>query len=314
MDVGVGLLHLVEQHHAVGAAAHRLGQHPALAVADVARRRALQRRDGVRLLELAHVDDDHGVVARVEQLAEHVRRLGLADARRPGEHEDADRLVGVVELGAAGLDALGDRVHRVVLADHPLLQLVGDGEDGLRSRPSPSGRWGCRSSRRRPRPPRRRRPRRTPWGCRPGRERISASAASSWVSASASESLRRGLDRGLGRRRVRRAGGELGARRALVAGQRGGGFRARRPREPRAAWKAARAALAFSSAAFSASHLAVMASKSAWAWPASPSACSPDRGSWRSGPPPRARRSRSRPAAARPGACGPRPGRGWSAG
>ena len=43
MHVGVGLLHLVEQHHAVRAPPHRLGQHAALAVADVARRRALQR-------------------------------------------------------------------------------------------------------------------------------------------------------------------------------------------------------------------------------------------------------------------------------
>ena len=129
VDVGVGLLHLVEQHDAVGPPPHRLGQHPALAVADVARGRALQGGDSVRLLELAHVDDDHGVVAGVEQLAEHVRRLGLADAGGSGEHEHADRLVGVVQLGAAGLDALGDRVHRVVLAHDPLLQLVGDGQD-----------------------------------------------------------------------------------------------------------------------------------------------------------------------------------------
>ena len=36
VHVGVRLLDLVEQHHAVGPAAHRLGQHAALAVADVA--------------------------------------------------------------------------------------------------------------------------------------------------------------------------------------------------------------------------------------------------------------------------------------
>ena len=53
VHVGMGLLDLVEQDDAVGLAAHRLGQPAALAIADIARRRALQRRDGVRLLELA---------------------------------------------------------------------------------------------------------------------------------------------------------------------------------------------------------------------------------------------------------------------
>ena len=38
--VGVGLLDLVEQHHAVGPAAHGLGELAALVVADVAGRRA----------------------------------------------------------------------------------------------------------------------------------------------------------------------------------------------------------------------------------------------------------------------------------
>ena len=43
--VGVGLLDLVQQHHRVRAAAHRLGQLAALVVADVAGRRAHQPRD-----------------------------------------------------------------------------------------------------------------------------------------------------------------------------------------------------------------------------------------------------------------------------
>jgi hypothetical protein len=96
----VGLLDLVEQHHAVGLAAHGLGQHAALAVADVAGGRALQRGDGVRLLVLAHVDGDDVLLAAVERLGQRQRGLGLADARRAGQHEHADRLVGVVELGA----------------------------------------------------------------------------------------------------------------------------------------------------------------------------------------------------------------------
>ena len=117
VHVGVRLLDLVEQHHAVGPAPHRLGQHAALAVADVAGRRALERRDGVRLLELAHVDGDDVLLAAVERLGQRQRGLGLADAGGAAQHEHADRLVRVVELGARGLDALGDHLEGVALAD-----------------------------------------------------------------------------------------------------------------------------------------------------------------------------------------------------
>ena len=43
VHVGVRLLDLVEQHDAVGLAPHRLGQPAALAVADIAGRRALEQ-------------------------------------------------------------------------------------------------------------------------------------------------------------------------------------------------------------------------------------------------------------------------------
>src|SRR3990172_2160138 len=70
VDVRVGLLDLVEQHHAVGAPPHRLGEHAALAVADVAGGGTLERRDGVRLLELAHVDGDEVLLAAVQCLGQ----------------------------------------------------------------------------------------------------------------------------------------------------------------------------------------------------------------------------------------------------
>ena len=52
-DVAVGFLDLVEQHHLVGPPPHRLGQHAAFLIADIARRRADQPRDRVLLHELA---------------------------------------------------------------------------------------------------------------------------------------------------------------------------------------------------------------------------------------------------------------------
>ena len=74
----------------------------------------------MRLLVLAHVDGDDVLLAAVQRLGQRQRGLGLADARGAGQHEHADRLARVVEARARGLDALGDHLHRVVLADHAL--------------------------------------------------------------------------------------------------------------------------------------------------------------------------------------------------
>ena len=127
----MGLLDLVEQNDAVRAPAHRLGQAPALAIADIAGRRALERRDRVRLLELGHVDRDDVLLAAVERLGERERRLGLADAGRAAQHEDADRLHGIVEPRAIGLDALGDHLEAVALSDDAPVENVGEVEHGL---------------------------------------------------------------------------------------------------------------------------------------------------------------------------------------
>ncbi len=79
--VGVSLFDLVEQDHAVGLSAHRLGEVPAFLVADVAGRRADQARDRMLLHEFGHVDADE-VILRIEQESrERLAQLGLAHAR-----------------------------------------------------------------------------------------------------------------------------------------------------------------------------------------------------------------------------------------
>ena len=85
--VAVGLLDLVEQHHLVGTAAHRLGQHPALVIADVARRRADQAADGMLFHIFGHVDADHrgGIVE--QEFGQRLGQLGLADPGRAEEQE-----------------------------------------------------------------------------------------------------------------------------------------------------------------------------------------------------------------------------------
>ena len=127
----MGLLDLVEQNDAVRAPAHRFRQAPALAIADIAGRRAFERRDRVRFLELGHVDRDDVLLAAVERFCERERRLRLADAGGATQHEDADRLVGIVEPSAIGLDALGDHLETVALSDDALVENAGEVEHGL---------------------------------------------------------------------------------------------------------------------------------------------------------------------------------------
>ena len=74
------------------------------------------------LLVLAHVDGDEVLLAAVQGLGQRDRGFGLADARGASEHEDTNRFARVVEAGARGLDALGDHLHRMVLADHALAE------------------------------------------------------------------------------------------------------------------------------------------------------------------------------------------------
>ena len=68
----------------------------------------------------------------VQVARHHCVQLGEAvDAFLIVFSEHAHRLAGVVQPGARGLDALGDHLHRVVLADHALAEIPGDVEDGL---------------------------------------------------------------------------------------------------------------------------------------------------------------------------------------
>src|SRR3546814_4642047 len=79
----------------------RLGEQPALIVADTARRRADQPADRMALHIFAHVEALERDAHDARELARH---LGLADTGRPGEQVIADRLVGIAQAGAAELD------------------------------------------------------------------------------------------------------------------------------------------------------------------------------------------------------------------
>ena len=83
----MGLLDLVEQHHAVGLAPHRFGELTSLVVTDVTRRRADQPCDRVLLHVFAHVDPHHVFLAVEERLGERACQLGFAYTGRAEEDE-----------------------------------------------------------------------------------------------------------------------------------------------------------------------------------------------------------------------------------
>ena len=115
----VRLLDLVEQHDAVRATPHRLGELPALLVADVAGRGADEARNRVLLGVLGHVDPDHRALVVEQEVRERLGELGLADTGRAEEQERARRTVGVRDPRTRTTNGVGHGAHGPGLADQP---------------------------------------------------------------------------------------------------------------------------------------------------------------------------------------------------
>ena len=118
-DVGVRLLHLVEQDDGVRAAPDGLGQLSAFLVSHVAGRGPDQTGDGVLLHVLAHVEAHHRLLVVEEEFGEGASQLGFSDARRPQEEERSDRPVRVLDAGARPPHGVGDGLDGLVLPDDP---------------------------------------------------------------------------------------------------------------------------------------------------------------------------------------------------
>ncbi len=104
-------------------AAHRLRELPGLLVTHV-RGCADQPAHGVPLLELAHVEPHHPLVAAEQRVREGPRQLRLADTGGPEEEEAADGPPRVREAGAGPQHRLGHGRHRLVLPDDAFLQVL----------------------------------------------------------------------------------------------------------------------------------------------------------------------------------------------
>src|SRR4051812_29982129 len=117
------LLDLVEENHRIRTAPYGFGELTALLVADVARRRADEPRDGVLLHVLGHVDAHHRPLVVEEEIGERTRGLRLPHARRAEEDEGADGTIRVLQPGARPPNGVGYGGHRLRLADDALGEL-----------------------------------------------------------------------------------------------------------------------------------------------------------------------------------------------
>ena len=83
------LLDLIQQNHAVGTLANRLGQHTAEAIADIAGWCTFQLRYGMRFLIFGKVNRDQARLAAKHQIGQCARGFRLADATRTDQQEYA---------------------------------------------------------------------------------------------------------------------------------------------------------------------------------------------------------------------------------
>ena len=123
-DVGMRFFDFVEQHDRIGTAANLLGELSAFFIADIARRRADQARDGMLLHVFRHVDAEHGVLVVEQKFGESAGQFGFADASGAEKNKGADRALGIAESGAGTANGVGHALQRCVLADNALAQAL----------------------------------------------------------------------------------------------------------------------------------------------------------------------------------------------
>ena len=115
-----------------GPAPNRLGELTALLVADVPGRRADEAAHRVLVVELAHVEADHGALVVEEVLGERARELRLSDAGGAEEEEAADRAASRRRGPARERrTAFDDGDERLLLTDDALAQLLLHAEELL---------------------------------------------------------------------------------------------------------------------------------------------------------------------------------------
>ena len=121
-DVGMRLLDLVKKNNRELLATDGLRELSAVLEANVSGRRADEARNRELLHVFGHVEPHHRVLVIEELLRQRLGELRLADARGTQEQERADRTLTVLDAGARTDHRVRNRIDRLVLSDHPLVQ------------------------------------------------------------------------------------------------------------------------------------------------------------------------------------------------
>ena len=122
--VAMRLFHFVEQHHAVRAFAYRFGQHAALTVADIARRRTFQLGNGMRFLIFRKINGDKGFFTAKQSVGQCERSFGFTGAAGAGQQEYPLRAVLRREAGLSRPQPLCDGAERRALPDNAVFKTL----------------------------------------------------------------------------------------------------------------------------------------------------------------------------------------------
>ena len=118
------LFDLVEKNHGVRTTPDRLRKGPGILITHISGGRADQPRHRELLHVLAHVHTDESFPVVEKKFRQRPSELRLPHPRRSGENEGSDRAIRVFQAGTASSDGSRDRLYGIVLADHPLVDLV----------------------------------------------------------------------------------------------------------------------------------------------------------------------------------------------
>ena len=116
----MGLFDLVQQQDAMGVLIDTIGEQAALIIPDIAGGCTDQAADCMALHIFGHVEAQH---LDTEYGGKLFGGLSLADPGWPCEKIRTDRLVRLAQAGARHLDRRGERVQRLVLAEHHPLEI-----------------------------------------------------------------------------------------------------------------------------------------------------------------------------------------------
>ena len=120
-DVGMGFFYLIQQNHAVGFAAHGLGQVAALFIAHIARRRANQTCNAVLFHEFAHVDADQMVFRVKQKASQRLAQLGFTHTRGAEEQERAGWAIWVRQASTRTANRIRHRRDGFFLTHHAVM-------------------------------------------------------------------------------------------------------------------------------------------------------------------------------------------------